>query len=66
MSRETALVTADWVAENINNQHVAIIDDVMTTGATLNELAKVLRQQGAGEISNWVIARTLPDKNIIE
>ena len=26
MSRETALVTADWVAENINNQHVAIIE----------------------------------------
>ena len=51
---------------NLSGQHVAIIDDVMTTGATLNELAKVLRQQGAGEISNWVIARTLPDKNIIE
>jgi thiosulfate/3-mercaptopyruvate sulfurtransferase len=26
MSRETALVTADWVAENINNPHVAIIE----------------------------------------
>lgn len=50
---------------NLSEQHVAIIDDVMTTGATLNELAKVLRQQGAREISNWVIARTLPN-NIIE
>ena len=26
MSRETALVTADWVAENINNTHVAIVE----------------------------------------
>ncbi|MEY4024135.1 MAG: hypothetical protein RLZ23_1096 [Actinomycetota bacterium] len=26
MSRETALVTADWVAENISNPHVAIIE----------------------------------------
>jgi thiosulfate/3-mercaptopyruvate sulfurtransferase len=26
MSRETALVTADWVAENINNPHVAIVE----------------------------------------
>jgi thiosulfate/3-mercaptopyruvate sulfurtransferase len=26
MSRETALVTADWVAENLNNPHVAIIE----------------------------------------
>lgn len=36
----------------------------MTTGATLNELAKTLRQQGAAEISNWIIARTLSDKSI--
>ena len=26
MSRETSLVTADWVAENINNPKVAIIE----------------------------------------
>jgi len=26
MSRETALVTADWVAENINNPHVVIVE----------------------------------------
>jgi thiosulfate/3-mercaptopyruvate sulfurtransferase len=26
MSRETALVSADWVAENINNPHVAIVE----------------------------------------
>ncbi|HQU98021.1 MAG TPA: ComF family protein [Nitrosomonas sp.] len=49
---------------DLSGQHVAIIDDVMTTGATLNELAKTLRQQGAAEISNWIIARTLSDKSI--
>ena len=26
MSRETALVSADWVAENINNPQVAIVE----------------------------------------
>ena len=26
MSRETSLVTADWVAENLKNPHVAIIE----------------------------------------
>lgn len=41
-------------------KHVALVDDVMTTGATLNELSKILRKQGVAEISNWVIARTLP------
>ncbi|SFE88493.1 ComF family protein [Nitrosomonas sp. Nm166] len=46
---------------DLSGKHVALVDDVMTTGATLNELAKVLRKQGAAEISNWVIARTLPE-----
>lgn len=50
---------------DFSGKHVALVDDVMTTGATLNELAKVLRQQGAYEISNWVIARTLPEKDQI-
>ncbi|AEJ02533.1 phosphoribosyltransferase [Nitrosomonas sp. Is79A3] len=50
---------------DLSGKHVALVDDVMTTGATLNELAKVLRKQGATEISNWVIARTLPEKNQI-
>lgn len=45
---------------NLSGRHIAVVDDVMTTGATLNELAKILRRQGAAEISNWVVARTLP------
>ena len=39
-------------------KHVAIVDDVMTSGASLNELAKTLKQAGAIEVSCWVIART--------
>jgi len=50
---------------DLSGKHVALVDDVMTTGASLNELAKVLREQGAAEISNWVIARTLPEINQI-
>lgn len=46
---------------DLSGKHVAVIDDVMTTGATLNELAKTLHQQGAAEISNWVVARTLSE-----
>lgn len=46
---------------DLSGKHVALVDDVMTTGATLNELAKTLRQQGAAEISNWVVARTLSE-----
>lgn len=51
---------------DLRGKHIAVVDDVMTTGATLNELATTLRKQGATEISNWVIARTLLEKNQID
>jgi len=37
--------------------HIAIIDDVMTTGHTANELAHVLKQAGVASIEVWVLAR---------
>ncbi|MHB0774412.1 double zinc ribbon domain-containing protein [Halomonas sp. WWR20] len=38
--------------------HVVLLDDVMTTGATLGALAKACRSAGAGHIEAWAIART--------
>jgi ComF family protein len=43
---------------DLRGLRVAMVDDVMTTGATLNELARSLRKAGAAEIHGWVIART--------
>ncbi len=37
--------------------HVALFDDVMTTGATLREAARALRQAGAGRVDVWALAR---------
>ena len=37
--------------------HVALIDDVMTTGATVSELARVLLSAGASRVDVWVAAR---------
>lgn len=42
---------------NFKGRHVAIIDDVMTTGSTVEELATALRKAGAGAIDVWVCAR---------
>lgn len=39
---------------------VLVIDDVMTTGATLDALALLLKRQGATRVHNLVVARTLP------
>lgn len=45
---------------DVRGKHVAIVDDVLTTGASMGELARVLKQAGACEVSAWVAARTLP------
>jgi len=38
--------------------HVAIFDDVVTTGSTVNELARQLKEEGVEIIEVWAIART--------
>lgn len=40
-------------------ERVAIVDDVMTTGSTAEELAAVLRAGGAGWIESWSVARAV-------
>ena len=37
--------------------HVAIVDDVLTTGATADALARVLKAAGAARVSVWTAAR---------
>ncbi|MCR4305023.1 MAG: ComF family protein [Gallionella sp.] len=45
---------------DLAGKRVAMVDDVLTSGASLNALADALKKQGAGEIHAWVVARTLP------
>ena len=42
----------------VEGLHVAIVDDVLTSGATGQELARVLKQAGATRVSLWALART--------
>ena len=48
--------------DKLQGKRIAIVDDVMTTGASLNELAKTLKKAGASHVECWVIARTMPHK----
>src|SRR5262249_31610161 len=43
---------------DLRGLHIAVVDDVVTTGATLDELAKVRLERGAAEVRGWVVART--------
>ena len=45
--------------EGICPPHVAIMDDVFTTGSTAAEIARVLRRAGAERIEVWCIARAV-------
>ncbi len=47
------------VPNPIEHKHVALIDDVVTTGSTVNELARVLKKSGVHMVSVWSIARAV-------
>lgn len=42
----------------LNVRHVALVDDVVTTGSTVAELAGVLRQAGVARVEVWAVAKT--------
>jgi ComF family protein len=61
-------LTKKYRAKNLKNafvfkkyqafNHVALIDDVVTTGCTVNEMSRVLKKAGAKRIDVWCCART--------
>lgn len=52
------IVNAFSCRKTIDYQHVAVIDDVVTSGQTVNELSKLLRKYGVKTIQIWCVART--------
>lgn len=56
-ARRANVRNAFAVREPIGGRHIAVVDDVMTTGATADAMARCLRRAGAAAVSMWVIAR---------
>ncbi|MDP9554475.1 UNVERIFIED_ORG: ComF family protein [Pseudomonas parafulva] len=46
------------VCGGLHGQHVALVDDVLTTGATAQAVAQVLRKAGAARVDVYCLART--------
>lgn len=46
---------------DLHGKRIALVDDVMTSGASLNELARAARKAGATEVACWVVARTVKE-----
>ncbi len=57
--RSKNLRAAFMVQKDLSGMHIALVDDVMTTGSTVNEVAKVLKQAGAKRVEVWVLAHAL-------
>jgi ComF family protein len=60
LSERAANVRGAFVVDRpVGALHIALIDDVLTTGATANAAARALLGEGARRVDVWVIARTL-------
>ena len=59
--RKKNIRNAFSVSSKFSAKHVAILDDVVTTGSTVNELARVLQKAGAETIEIWACARTISE-----
>lgn len=60
--RQKNLKGAFQVNDSLNGQHIALIDDVVTTGSTASELARLLKKTGASRVDVWCLARTPLEK----
>lgn len=58
-TRVRSLRGAFTTSLNWHGKHVMVVDDVMTTGASMHAVAKVLKRAGATRITALVLARTL-------
>ncbi len=57
VARRRNLRAAFEIGHSLIGAHIAVLDDVLTTGATASALASTLRQAGAAKVQVWCLAR---------
>lgn len=57
--RQANIKKAFKVTSDLANKHIAVLDDVITTGNTITEFCRTLKKAGAGKIDVWCCARAL-------
>lgn len=55
--RANVLGVYEAVAENVKGRRLLLVDDILTTGSTLGECVRVLREAGAGDVVCITLAR---------
>ncbi|ABC39118.1 ComF family protein [Burkholderia thailandensis] len=60
-ARRANVAAAFDVARPVAGWHIGVVDDVMTSGATLDALARKLKDAGARRVTNFVALRTAKD-----
>jgi len=58
--REKNVKDAFYIHMNLKNRHIAVMDDVITTGYTMKEFCHTLALHGVRQIDIWCAARPLP------
>ncbi|KAA6187783.1 ComF family protein [Thiohalocapsa marina] len=57
-ARRNNLQGAFRTSARLDGLHLTVLDDVVTTGSTVAEVARTLRQAGAARVDVWAVART--------
>ena len=55
--REKNIRSAFSFNNSANYKHVAVVDDIITTGSTLNEITRILKRAGVEKVEVWGLAR---------
>ena len=63
LRKESSMDLYRWSGPRLNGKTCVLIDDVCTTGATLSDAARALREVGARGVNAFVLAQTPPKRD---